>query len=424
MARRQVAVVRASSLRRRVCPAVLVGAIVIASGAKPVFADPASPTAVSPPPPSPPSPSMSDEAILGTPSLFKLESILTRYTVYQQDGHGWQSRQSTATAPGSEDLSVYEPQIQAVFAQGDAWRHTVSVPVDIVTAASPVVPRPDVITAASRYNQAGAVEDTSTYKSDRDTSISLHTAVHVERMFRSWAFGGGWLRSFLDGDATLGLSLNQANDWFDAYDVTGTRMGHKNRSTTNGNIAFTRLLSTTTIAEVNYGFTLQSGELGNTWSSVPLVGGGRTTETFPETRERHALVGRLSQWLPWSGALHLFARAYADNWGIYASTTEVQLLQRLSPLLYIQGTYRLHVQTGASFFTTLLSTATTTPATADSDLQELTAQSVGMKVAADIPVSPRIFGARSTHFDIGLTRYFRDNDLTVWMFSCASGLSF
>jgi len=389
-------------------------------GVSPVHADPTPAMAA----PGAAVPSMSDEAILDSPGGFRLESILSRYTVFQQDGHGWQSRQSTATAPGSEALSVYEPQIEAVFRQGDAWRHQISIPVDLITAASPVVPGPDVISAASRYNQGGSVEDTSSYRRDRDNTLFLHTGIHIERMYRSWSFGGGWTRAFLDGDATLGLTLNQVNDWFDAYNVEGDRLGHKNRSTTNANVAFTRVLSETTIAEVNYGFTLQTGELGNTWSSVPVVGGGRVTETFPGLRERHALVGRLAQWLPWNGALHLFARAYADDWGIYAGTTEVQLLQRLSSVLYVQGNYRLHWQTGASFFTTLLADPLTAPATADSDLQQLTAQSVGFKVAADIPISQRVFGARSTHFDIGLTRYFRDNDLTVWVFSCASGLNF
>jgi hypothetical protein len=408
-------------------------ALVTALGASSVRADGgarAAPTGqvgpLAPPLQAPPPPPISDEAILGTPGALRLESILTRYTVFDQNGQGWQSRQSTATSPGSEALAVYEPQIVAVFRQGDAWRHQVSIPVDLVTAASPVVPgpRPDVISAASETNQAGAVDEVSTYKSSPETTLSVHSNVHIERMFRSWGVGGGWARSFLDGDATVGLTLNQVNDWFDAYNVFGTRYGHQNRSTSNGNLAFTRVLSPTTIGEVNYGFTLQTGELGNTWSSVPLVGGGRTTETFPDLRERHALVGRLAQYLPWSGALHLFARGYADDWGIYAITGEVELMQRLTPWFYLQGSYRVHRQTGVSFFTTLLRDPTATPATADSDLQELTAQSVGMKLAADIPLARGLFDARSTHFDIGLTRYFRDNDLTVWVFTCASGLNF
>ncbi len=369
-------------------------------------------------------PALSDDAILGPTDAFRLESILTRYTVFDQDGHGWQSRQSTATQPGSEALGVYEPQLLAVFRQGDAWRHQLSVPVDLITAASPVVPGPDVISAASHTNQAGSIDWATSYRRSPETTVTVHSLIHIERMYRSWAIGGGWTRTFLDGDATLALTLNQADDWFDAYNVFGHRFGHQDRSTTNANVSFTRVLSESTIAEVNYGFTLQNGELGNTWGSVPLPGGGRTTETFPDERERHALVARMVQGLPWAGALHLLARGYADDWGVYALTGEAELDQRLSSTLYVAGTYRLHRQTGVSFFTTLLDNPATTPATADSDLQELTAQSVGFKVAADIPISPVHFGARMTHFDLGLTRYFRDNDLTVWVFSCASGLTF
>jgi hypothetical protein len=90
----------------------------------------------------------------------------------------------------------------------------------------------------------------------------------------------------------------------------------------------------------------------------------------------------------------------------------------------LRGNYRVHYQSGATFFTTRLTDPGATPATADSDLAEFTAQSVGGKLTAELPIPPVLFGARTSHFDLGLTRYFRDNDLTVWMFSCAYGLHF
>jgi hypothetical protein len=61
-----------------------------------------------------------------------------------------------------------------------------------------------------------------------------------------------------------------------------------------------------------------------------------------------------------------------------------------------------------------------TLATADSDLATFDAQTVGFKVAADVPVR----FARGLRFDLGGERYFRSNDLRVNVFSCALGLLF
>src|SRR6185436_2655796 len=111
----------------------------------------------------------------------------------------------------------------------------------------------------------------------------------------------------------------------------------------------------TTFVNVNYGLTLQAGELGNTWNVVPLDTGKQGPELLPDERVRHALVGRLSQFLPWEGALHLYYRFYGDDWGIAAHSVETALLQRVLPIAYVGVNYRFHHQAGASFFSTLAS---------------------------------------------------------------------
>jgi hypothetical protein len=103
-------------------------------------------------------PSISDEAILGRPAGVTLESVMARYTVFAQDGHGWQSRQSTLGHPGSEWLRVYEPVVEVVFRQGENFRHRFFIPADFVSSASPVVIGPDALTAASKVNQGGSLD--------------------------------------------------------------------------------------------------------------------------------------------------------------------------------------------------------------------------------------------------------------------------
>jgi hypothetical protein len=171
---------------------------------------------------------------------------------------------------------------------------------------------------------------------------------------------------------------------------------------------------------VNYGFTLQTGELGNTWNSVPLDDGKRGEEILPKLRHRHAAVVRLAQWLPWNGALKAFYRFYADNWGIVAHTVEAELYQRLSEAVYVRLNYRLHVQSGADFFKTSAPLGDSLR-TADSDLAPFVAHTFGAKVA----LHPRLRGRlRGATFDVGAERYVRSNQLHAIILSTSFGLRF
>lgn len=50
----------------------------------------------------------------------RLESIATRVTAFDQFGYGYQAQGGpTPTSPGSERLTVFEPQAEFVFSQGD-----------------------------------------------------------------------------------------------------------------------------------------------------------------------------------------------------------------------------------------------------------------------------------------------------------------
>jgi hypothetical protein len=181
----------------------------------------------------------------------------------------------------------------------------------------------------------------------------------------------------------------------------------------------TQVLSPTTMAHLDYGITFQRGQLSNGWNIVPLTNGSYALEIVPPARTRHAVVGRVAQFLPWNGAVHAFYRFYLDDWGIRANTVEVELFQRLSRLSYLRLNYRFHRQTGADFFHTSVAPSFTM-ATADSDLAPLDAQTIGVKGVVDLPVR----FARNLHADLAVERYFRSNDLRVSVYSCGLGLLF
>jgi hypothetical protein len=359
---------------------------------------------------------LSAAAVLGPRPGFRIESVALQTTYYDQRGHGFQSQAGPPEGPGSEELTVWQPQLEVVARQGDRFLHRLTVPVDIVTAASPDAV--DATTSASRIDEAGSIEIATTYQADARTQLFVHPGFHLEEQMRSWHFGFGMARSLADDNALLSVSFDQAADWLDVFTIHGVRVGRALRSTSNANVGLTQILSPTTVAMINYGLTVQTGELGNTWNSVPLAGGDRDAELLPRIRQRHALVGRAAQYLPWDGALHAYYRFYADDWGILAHTLEGELDQRLSPWLYLRARYRYHHQEGASFYADHpLPTAFLR--TSDSDLAPLSAHTVGGRVVCDLPVGRT---GSMLRLELGYERYFRSNDLDIDIYTAAVGL--
>lgn len=362
--------------------------------------------------------SLAQEGVLGRPRPFQIESARLRFSFFDQAGHGFQSLAGGPRfGPGSEEMWVAQPQLEVVAKQGERITHRLWIPVDIISAASPDAV--DAVSTASRYQEAGTVDVASTYKVSRNDELLTRFSVHLEENFRSWSFGLGWTRHFADDNAVVQASLNQALDWFDAYNPGGSNRERVGRSTTNANLSFTQILSPTTIGNLNYGFTAQSGELSNTWNTVPTVTGDHDAEKLPKRRYRHALVGKLVQALPWNASAKLSYRFYVDNWGAIAQTIEVFLYQRITRYLYARATYRAHIQKGVDFFTELAPLDNAIH-TADSDLADFVAHTFGAKVALELPLRKlRGFGV-----DVSYERYVRSNDLRMNIYSASLGFQF
>jgi hypothetical protein len=359
---------------------------------------------------------LATDAIFGPPRPYSIESVGTRFTHYAQAGHGYQSQ--AGGPPGSEELTVEQPQLEVVARQGERITHRLWVPMDVVSAASPDAL--DAVSTASRTNEAGSIELSSTWQATRATAATLHGGFHLEEPYRSWDFGLALAHSFADDNAVLSASVNQYFDWLDTYDIHGTRLDRAGRSSTNANLGITQLLSSRTVGHLDYGVTLQNGTLGNSWNVVPLATGTLDDEKLPRFRQRHAFVGRLAQSLPWRAALHLYYRFYADDWGVLAHSAEAALYQRLGPWLWLRATYRVHQQSGVSFFTTA-ALPTATLRSADSDLAPFVAQTFGGTVGVELKMIPRL---RQLSADFSYERYVRSNDLHVDIFSVGFGLRF
>ncbi len=364
-----------------------------------------------------------ESGVLAPRQAFTIESARLRFSFFDQSGHGYQSLASNRRfGPGSEEMWVAQPQVEVVAKQGERITHRLWIPVDIISAASPDAI--DAVSTASRFQEAGTIDVNSTYKVRRNDELTTRFSVHLEENFRSWSFGLGWTRHLADDNAVVHATLNQTLDWFDAYNPGGSNRERVGRSTTNANLSFTQILSPTTIGNLNYGFTAQSGELSNTWNTLPLTTGEHDSEKLPSRRYRHALVGKLVQALPWNGSAKLSYRFYVDNWGAIAQTIEVFLYQRITRWLYVRGTYRAHIQQGVDFYTELapvIPPSLSVPErTADSDLADFVAHTWGCKLALDLPLRKlRGFGV-----DVSYERYVRTNDLQMNIYSASLGFQF
>jgi len=361
---------------------------------------------------------------------YQIDSVRFRFTQYDQRGVGYQSAAGPVGQPGSEWETVQQPQAEVVAHVGERITERLWVPIDVITAASPdhsvyglpvgTAP-PDAVTTASRINTAGSFDTLTTYRWDRATEVSFRAAFHIEEPFESWSYGLGATRAFAEDNTVVGVSVNQVVDWFDHFNLNGTRNGRVNRSTTNVNATLTQVLSPYTIAVLSYGGTLQVGTLGNTWSSVLLTDGSRGEERLPRERLRNALSLRVAEWLPWNGALKLYYRAYLDVWSAYAHTMEANLLQRLFRGLYLRAEYRVHWQRAVRFYTEAGDPQAPGYRTADSDLARFVAQTIGGAISWDLELGGRV---RDVHVDLGYERYFRSNNLTVDIATCGFGLMF
>jgi hypothetical protein len=363
---------------------------------------------------------LSDEDILGRPKKFHIESSRLRFTYFDQDGRGYQSQADRASplTPGSERTIVAQPQLEVIAHQGTKYTHRLWVPLDVISAASPDAI--DAISTASAINEGATFDLSTTYHRDRRTDGAVRVAFRVEEPFRSWQLGGAFRRAFLEDNTVLEASLNQTFDWLDKFTIQGWRNGRGYRSSTNGNLGVTQLLSPYTIANLNYGVTVQLGELSNTWNAVPSIDGKLIQELLPELRHRHAFVARVAQALPWRAALKAMYRFYVDNWGILAHTVEVRLYQRVGPWFYVRATYRFHQQNAPDFWTTAADPMAR-HRSADSDLASLNAQTLGLLASFDLRLSRHV---KELHADLGYERYFRSNGMNVDMYLCSVGLRY
>ena len=372
---------------------------------------------------------LSDADIISTAADkdWKIEEVELRTSYYTQSGHGFQSQDGSPGSAGSEALSIYEPWAMFRIRQNDRVTHEITIPVDIITAASPnavdAYKGVDAMSTASQRNESADLDIRTTIKvTDVDTITTRFTA-HGEEPLGSGTAGAGYRRSLADDNATIGINGSMTIDLFDIRDHLGDFHGKTDRITSNANVSASQLLSPTTVVDGSYGITYQHGTLDPSgWNAVPVSDGTIVDEQLPHARTRHAWSVRLAQRIPQTDStLKLSYRYYLDDFGVRAHTIEVDGYQYLVPWLYVRASYRFHHQTGASFFTTDMPVSQTVldPRTSDSDLAPFDAHEWSASIVVVRGRAPA--GLRAWSLAAELLHYWRTNDLQVSTVSLSLG---
>lgn len=346
---------------------------------------------------------------------WSLDRFAMRLGFFHQMGRGYQSQAGMDRwGPGSEEALVLTPTMYGRIVQPDGVVHDVYIPIDVVSSASPDAL--DATTSASRDTETVDLDVFSHFTTSDDSRVTLHWGGHIEEQFRS-LYGGTAVRvEMADDNATLTTSLDAIVDILDPVQPNGWDPGLTERFTGSLNVSFSQLLSPTTIGLLSYGGTLQVGQIGTTWNSVPYEGGDRIVDLMPNQRLRHAFAGELRQAIEESRTFFSGRyRFYVDTFDLSAHTLDASVTQYLGPVVSARLSYRFHTQTGVAFYTTLFPVTAPfdgTYRTADSDLSPFSAHELGLTVRWYW--DPRgALTARSSYLEASYYHYERTNGLSA-----------
>lgn len=357
-----------------------------------------------------------DAELLGEQRRWVLESAELRTTYLDQDGRGFQSQEGGT--PGKETMWIVQPSLYTTIRQSEKVTHTLAIPIDAITAASPDAV--DATSSASRSNIAGDFDLRTAIKLDDDDTLTTRFVAHAEEWIGGASIGAGWLRSLADDNATISVNGTFGLDVFDDHNRFGDFLGKTARMTASVHAGGSQLLSPTTVLDGSYGATYQRGELRTGWNAVPVEGGTLENEVFPDGRLRQVATVRVSQHVPLThSTVKLAYRGYLDSFGLRGNSIEASAYQYLTPWLYVRGSYRYYDQNGVDFYTESLPLGFTdaTDRTADSDLAPLTSRELSIQVKTVKGRGPLDRWSVSAEY----YRYTRSNDLRIHAVSLGLG---
>ncbi|MDP9149105.1 MAG: DUF3570 domain-containing protein [Myxococcota bacterium] len=291
-----------------------------------------------------------------------------------QNPSGTGGHSSSLVVKGSTEVSGYadtdhvfvaSPSIAATVADEVAgWAVGGHYLVDVVSAASVDI----VSTASSKWTEvrhAGSAEGSVKLG---DFAVGASGVFSSEPDYLSFAGGGTLSLDLLEKNVTPFVGFSYAQDQVGRTGLP--RELWRGKQTLSGQVGVTFVVDRSTIASLQGDAIAETGYLAKPYRYVPLfspaaaasLGAGasitmvnavrvdqRTAEQLPNARHRFAITSRVAHRLAGS-TLRVDERAYADTWGMLASTTDFRFLFDVGRRLTLWPHVRFHAQSQASFW--------------------------------------------------------------------------
>ena len=349
---------------------------------------------------------------------------------YDQDG----DHSPVTGGIGTEELDVISPVFVVRWDKSEKWSFQSSIGIDTITSAS--TDNMDlgeaVVSGASRVDARAFTQLTAT-RATGTQNLGFTLGLSNEYDYQSLQAGLSWNRSFRANNTTVGASVRHYNDTVELYGIDGVQRGDDSRTTTDLTLSLSQVLSPKTILSVELYVSDQSGFLSTPFHEVLLAPepgaaeGLRVAERLPDARRRTAVGLRLNHAVTPRFVPRLYYRFYDDDWGISASTIELEPHFRVSERrsLWIFPILRYHSQESSDYFAPAGTFVGNEPfITADRDLGEFTSEKLGMGWRASFRPNRSGWKSRVRWIESRVTTYSRDDGLDALSISLGFGFAF
>lgn len=255
----------------------------------------------------------------------------------------------------SDHTTVVSPRVRAKSDVAEGTSAEVAYSADIWTSASI-----DIRTAASKVVMEQRDElDVSLSHDFSDVTLGGGYRFSKENDYESHAGSGSVAYNFADNAATLAASAFVSGD---TVGRAGDPKFKRALTSFGSRLSFTQVLDPKMLVQASYDLAYFSGYQASPYRYVGIGGDGRchgaaqmsspmcVPEREPDTRLRHAIVGRLRRAFSADVSAGVSYRFYLDSWGIGSHTIEAQLAWLTDEATELALRYRFYTQGRSTFY--------------------------------------------------------------------------
>ena len=226
-----------------------------------------------------------------------------------------------------------------------------------------------IATASRRWHEVRHAGTLSGEYKPRDLGVGFSASVSNEPDYFSYGASGHLSYDLDEKNTSVFFGYGYGHD---TIGRSGTPFTTFARALQRGSflLGVDQVMGPSTLASLSFGAIIENGDQSKPYRYIPMfsaaeaakVGPGasieyvnahrlfeRPLEQLPLARRRFSLTGQVAQRLE-SSTLRASERAYVDNWGVKASTTDAHWLFDVAERLRVWPHFRFHAQTPVVFW--------------------------------------------------------------------------